>query len=677
MLVDDDPFLWLEDVEGAEALSWVQSRNAETFNELSAHPSFESFKERALNILTAEDRPAFGSYDGCHVYNTWQDKTNIRGLFRRASLSSYKSDNPDWNILLDVDQLAKDEGENWILHDFHILKPDRSRALVSLSRGGKDAVVVREFDLAKKSFVDDGFYLDEAKSRCAWLNRDTVLIGSDFGPNSQTEPGYPRTVRIWRRGEKLEAAPTLLEGDATDMLVEPAVYVRAGRTDAFIIRHVSFFELEIYRLNSNCEASLIPLPRKIHPFGVFKGRFLLRLNEDWTPEGGETLTAGSLIALDLDRFDQFGDLLAESVYVPNTDTFVTGVAASDRAIYVSVLDNIAVRLFALRPLKDAFTLSEIKFGTRGVVSINSANAENDTVFISYQDYLTPRSQFCVESGVVEAVPMKAARQRFNSEDFICEQIWTTSKDGTKVPYSLLRHKEIAFDGRTPTLQYGYGGFEVALLPGYVSPLTMQWLEQGGAYVVANIRGGGEFGKEWHEKARKRNRQRAFDDFAAVSEDLIARGVTSPEHLGIQGGSNGGLLMGVMLTQRPDLYKAIVCQVPLLDMRRFHKLLAGASWMAEYGDPDDPEDWSYIGAYSPYQNLARDASYPLTFFATSTRDDRVHPGHARKMAAKMSDMGHATFYFENAEGGHAGVANYEQQAVISAMALVYLLKQLAE
>ena len=675
MLDPNDKYQWLENIDAADALAWVNSCNAATSSELSADSRFSAFQARSFELLSADDRAAFGSFDGEYVYNFWQDKQNARGIFRRTTLESYKSKSTDWDVILDVDALAAEEDENWIFQECVFLTPCRSRALLMLSRGGKDASVIREFDVESRSFVNDGFCVEEAKHNVAWLGKDMVLIGSDFGPDSLTDSGYPRSVRLWLRGQKPEAAATLFEGERSDMSTAGLVLRHGEHRYAFVDRKPTIFETELHVLDDELRPLCLPLPHRIQVFGLFEQQLILRLDASFLSGDGESHAAGSLIGFDLDQFRQTGEVVVESLFEPDAGTSIAACTVSKRRIYVSILDNVSSCLIELVPDAGAMRSTEIDFHGRGSISIASSNSRNDVVFVSYTDFLTPPSQYCIMDGVLEPQPMLSAPAQFNADDYEFDQYWATSRDGTKVPYYLIHKRGLVFSGDTPTLQFGYGGFEISLLPAYISPLAIQWLQEGSAYVIANIRGGGEFGKSWHESAQKKNKQRSYDDFIAVSEDLIERGVSNPENLGIMGGSNGGLLMGAMLTQRPDLYGAIVCQVPLLDMRRYHRLLAGASWMAEYGDPDNPEEWSYISEYSPYQNLSAGTEYPKTFFTTSTKDDRVHPGHARKMVAKMNEQGHETLYFENIEGGHGGAANFQQAADIYAMVLVYLQQQI--
>ncbi len=668
-----DPYLWLEEIESERALAWVGKRNANSLAALESDPRFEGFKKRNLEVLTADDRIPYGRYNGRHVYNFWQDEEHVRGILRRTSLSSYRRENPSWETVLDLDELAAQEGENWVYKGMISLAPRHERAMLHLSRGGKDATVEREFDLEKKEFIPTGFRLPEAKSDLDFISQNQLLVGTDFGPGSLTKSGYPRTLRIWERGTDFKAAHQLFEGNPNDVGVFPYVSIRDGRTDVFVVQAVGFFESKILWLAPEKRLLELPFPTHIEFVGAFHGYGLARLDKEWRSPAGVTHKQGSLLAVDLDRLAA-GDVRVQSVYAPPAGTFVEDVAFARDRIYVKVLSNVNNHLLTINgPGSDP---AKVDLPAGGSISAPIASGDSDLVFVTFENFLIPPKLYVIRQGSVQGEAIKSTPARFDYSPYELSRGSAKSKDGTMVPYFLIAAKDMPRNGRTPVLQYGYGGFRIALTPGLLGPVSSQWLESGGAYVLANIRGGGEFGSAWHQAALQENRQRAYDDFIAVAEDLIATRVTNPRHLGIMGGSNGGLLMGVMLTQRPDLFSAIVCQVPLLDMLRYHKLPPGASWIAEYGDPEIPEERAYIARYSPYQNLRRDASYPRIFFMTSTKDDRVHPGHARKMAARMEEMGHPFLYYENTEGGHGGVANQRQRARVGALQLVYLLRMLS-
>jgi prolyl oligopeptidase len=667
-----DPYLWLEDVTGERSLSWVKEQNAGSKSELEASPDFQPIRQRLLTILDSKEKIPYAAKHGAYYYNFWRDEKNIRGLWRRTTLEEFKKPSPAWETVLDLDELSSAEKENWVWKGYDVLYPTYDRALLFLSRGGADARVVREFDIKEKKFITDGFYLPEAKSDVAWRNRDTLYVGTDFGSNTLTHSGYPRTIKEWKRGTPLAEASFVFEGKPEDVAVRPSVVHDHGRTYEFVGRGVTFFtSLEYVRRGKDWVKIDKPNDALL---STFTDHILLHLRSDWTV-GGKTYPAGALLAANFDSYLK-GNRELQTLFEPGERKSLVGQSETRNYLILNELDNVKNRLYVLKPEKDKWSREPLEAPSFGSVSASGIDPdESDDYFLNVSDFLTPFSLSLGTIGKTPCEKLKSLPAFFNTNGLEISQHEATSKDGTKVPYFQVSRKTTQLNGSNPTLLYGYGGFEIPMLPAYNASVGSAWLERGGVYVLANIRGGGEFGPKWHEAARKQNRQRAYDDFIAVAEDLIARKVTSPKHLGIQGGSNGGLLMGVMLTQRPDLFKAIVCQVPLLDMHRYNHLLAGASWMDEYGDPDKPEDWAYISKYSPYQNVSKDKKYSRVLFTTSTRDDRVHPSHARKMVARMKEQGHDVLYYENVEGGHGGAANNQQQAYMSALAYTFLLKEL--
>lgn len=669
----DDPYLWLEEVAGEKPLDWVRQQNAVSTKELEAHPEFSEIRKRLLSIMDSKERIPFVAKHGDHFYNFWRDEKNPRGLWRRTSLKEYKKSQPNWEVVLDLDQLAKEEKENWVWKSANVLEPGYDRALVALSRGGADATVVREFDLKKKQFIANGFQLPEAKSRVDWRNRNTLYVGTDFGPGSMTKSGYPRIVKEWKRGTPLSSARTVFEGSADDVSVVGVSVLDHGRTYDFIERGTTFFTDETFIRRADEWVKIEkPNDAEISTFGEY---LLLKLRSDWTVNG-KTYAGGSLLAANLEDYLD-GKRAVTPLFEPTPRTSLESISATKNFLILTELDNVKSRPYLLRHSRGKWTRTPMDVPAFGDVSVSGIDADDsDEYFMVIEDFLTPSTLYYGVAGKEKREKLKSLPAFFNAEGLEIQQFETTSRDGTRVPYFQVSRKVMKLDGANPTLLYGYGGFNISMTPGYAPTIGAGWLERGGVYVLANIRGGGEFGPKWHYAARKENRQRAYDDFIAVAEDLVKRKVTSPKHLGIQGGSNGGLLMGAMLTQRPDLFGAVVCQVPLLDMKRFNRLLAGASWMDEYGDPDKPEQWAYIQKYSPYQNVRKDQKYPRVLFTTSTRDDRVHPGHARKMVARMKEQGHDVLYYENIEGGHGGAANNEQAAYMRALAYTFLLKQLS-
>ncbi|SNT67917.1 prolyl oligopeptidase [Amphiplicatus metriothermophilus] len=665
----EDPFLWLEEIDGARALDWVRAQNARSLAELEGDARFEAFHRAALEIFTSEERIPAPGLVGETVRNFWQDGAHVRGIWREASLESYLAGAPDWRLILDIDALAEAEGENWVYKGADCLAPAHDRCIVNLSRGGADAAARREFLVSEGTFVENGFSFAESKGTTAWVDEDALLVGVDFGEGTMTTSGYPRTTRLVRRGEDPASARVVFEGAKTDVGVWPYAIVRGGKTWLFVTRALTFFESEHYLLDDAFEEKKLPLPAKSNIQGVLDGFIVASIQEDWA-FAGRRFRAGDIVAIDP------AGTKAELVFSPNEHQAVGGVAASESALFVQLLDNIVGKVKKIERRGGKWRARDVALPGEGDVSLGSVNAHGDDLFLYFDSPTVPQTLFYV-SAAGERARVKQNPAFFDAAGVVMRQHEATSKNGTKVPYFVIGREDVMEAGNAPTIQYGYGGFEVPVTPGYSGTIGKLWYERGGLYVIANIRGGGEFGPRWHQAALKENRQRAFDDFFAVSEDLIARGLTSPQKLGAYGGSNGGLLMGVALTQRPDLYGAIAIGVPLLDMLRFHKLLAGASWMGEYGNPDIAEERAYIEKYSPYQNLRPDAAYPRVFFFTSTRDDRVHPGHARKMAAKMAAMGHDFLYYENIEGGHGAAANQKQAAYRTALQYVYFARQLMD
>ncbi|WP_417449283.1 prolyl oligopeptidase family serine peptidase [Kordiimonas sp.] len=679
---DEDPYLWLEEVEGEKALEWVKERNEHSLGILKEDPRFDDLMERSLKDYNAQDKIAYGRLLGGAVHNFWQDENSVRGLWRRASLKSYKAGEPKWVTLLDVDALAEKENENWVYKARECLAPDFGRCLVSLSRGGGDAVVVREFDAVTKQFVSGGFETDEAKQGVVWIDADTVLIGTDFGAGTMTDSGYANQVKAWKRNEPLAVAKLMHEGDTSDVGSFPFASHRPDGNYVGVVRAPDFFTEVIYVLDGEEKAwdqkemRRLDLPEAISFKGFFSDMVIVQLRKDWEL-GAKTVAAGTLVSLKVaDALAGRAALSVSEIFVPTERSSIDEVQIGKDRIFLSVLDEVTGQLVAAKPGPNGWTTSNVGMPENGALNVVSADEWTDTAFVNFESFLQPDTLYTVERGG-QPEQIASLPARFDASNMVTEQKFATSRDGTKVPYFVIRHKDVEMDGTTPTILYGYGGFEIALAPTYLSGPGKLWLEEGGAYVIANIRGGGEFGPKWHQAALKENRQRAYDDFIAVGEDLIETGFTTPRHLGIRGGSNGGLLMGVMTTQRPDLWNAVICAVPLLDMMRFNKLLAGASWMGEYGNPDVPEERDYILKYSPYQNLDADKQYPEVFFYTSTKDDRVHPGHARKMAAKMLGMDKPVLYYENIEGGHSAAANLKQRAYTDALQVVYALRQLKD
>ncbi|WP_434633632.1 prolyl oligopeptidase family serine peptidase [Chromobacterium sp. CV08] len=668
----DDPYLWLEDVQGKDALQWVHRQNALTVKEADGWKSFPQLKRDILAILDSGARiPAIEKIGG-RYYNFWRDAEHPRGLWRSTTLDEYRKAKPAWETVLDLDKLARDEKENWVWQGADCVKPRQDRCLVRLSRGGGDAAVVREFDLPARRFVEGGFTVPEAKSEVHWKDRDALYVATDFGTGSLTASGYPRIVKEWKRGQPLAEASTLLEGKPSDISVSAGRIDSAGHRYDLITQGSSFFSNDVYLLQGG---KWQKLDKPGHAEVSFHGPWLLlKPRQDWQV-GGHDWKAGSLLAVKLDDYLQ-GKRDFAPLFQPTASTSLADSADTRDALILTVLDNVKSRLVEWKVVDGKWQSRPVAapgYGSIGVSAIDSDDS-ND-YFFTFTDFLTPTSLSLAHAGSDAREPLKQQPAFFDAKPYRIQQFFARSDDGTRVPYFVVARKNLKLDGKNPTLLYGYGGFEVSMTPYYSGALGKAWLDRGGVYVLGNIRGGGEYGPAWHEAALKHNRQKAYDDFSSIAKDLGRRGIADARHLGIKGGSNGGLLMGVMLTKYPQLFHAIVCQVPLLDMRRFNKLLAGASWMDEYGNPDQPEDWAYIKRYSPYQNIRPGTRYPATLFVTSTLDDRVHPGHARKMYAAMKAIDADVRYYERTEGGHGAAANHEEEARIAAMEYAFLWRQL--
>jgi len=671
-----DPYLWLEEVQGEKALAWVRERNALSTSKLQASPVFSDNRAKVLGVLNNRDQIPGVTRRGEHLYNFWRDAQNPRGLWRRTTLAEYRKAQPQWDVLLDLDALGKAEGENWVWAGSNCLAPDYKHCLISLSRGGADAKVVREFDLAKREFVKDGFFLPEAKSQFDWVDINTLYVGTDFGPGSMTQSGYARVIKLWKRGTPLADAAQVFEGKDSDV----SAFVNVDKTPGFeritVGRSTDFYNTEISLL-VNGQWVKINKPSDATLSWQREWAFLL-LKSDLKVDS-TTFKSGSLLAIKFDALMK-GESNYQVLFEPSATRSLARSGPSTTRDYVllNILDNVAGRIEELQYINGKWQRREVKAPSPGTLSASGLHdpfVKEDSLanhyIMSYLDFLTPAALYLGQAGQDHRELLKSNPSFFDNSGMRTEQRFATSKDGTKVPYFVVYPKNAKTDGSNPTVLYGYGGFQSSMAPFYSGGWGTTWYERGGVFVIANIRGGGEFGPAWHQSAIKENKQKSYDDFAAVAEDLIKLGITKPQHLGIMGGSNGGLLVGAVMLQRPELFGAVVCSVPLLDMQRYHKLLAGNSWMAEYGNPDKPEEWAYISQYSPYQNVKTGVKYPKVLFATSTRDDRVHPGHARKMAARMMAQGHDVLYYENIEGGHGGAANNEQRANLVALENTFL------
>ncbi|MEE1815787.1 prolyl oligopeptidase family serine peptidase [Streptomyces sp. SP18ES09] len=663
--------MWLEDVSGEAALTWVAERNAETAEALAADAGFAPLKARVREVLDASDRIPYTVRRGAFLYNFWRDADHVRGVWRRTTLEQYRKDAPEWEVLLDVDALAAAEDEKWVWDGARVRRPAHDRALVRLSRDGGDAVVVREFDLTTGEFVAGGFEVAEAKTRIGWIDADTVFVGTDTGPGSLTDSGYPRTVRRWHRGTPVEESELVYEAADTDVSAWGYRDDTPGFERDFVGRSLDFFRSETHLLRPDGTTVRVDVPEDAL-VDVHRGHLLVTLKSDWLGQ-----PTGSLLAFDFEAF-LAGDRTAEALFTPDERTALAGHSWTRHHLILETMRDVSTHIEVLTPGRDgAGWTRKPLVGVPPLSAVGVVDTDpdvSDEYFLDVSGFLQPSSLHRGQVGGDTEV-LKQAPERFDTTGLTVRQHFATSEDGTRVPYFVIG-PDHAVTGPGPTLLYGYGGFEVSLTPYYGAVTGRAWLEGGGTHVIANIRGGGEYGPDWHQAALGADRPRAFEDFAAVARDLVARGITTPDRLGASGGSNGGLLMGAMLTRHPELFGAIVAQVPLLDMTRFHKLLAGASWIAEYGDPDDEADLAHLRALSPYHRIEADRAYPPVLLMTSTRDDRVHPGHARKTAARLREYGHRVLFHENTGGGHAGAGDNEQAAHNSALVHTFLRKHLA-
>ena len=670
---DEDPYLWLEEVSGERAMKWVTDQNARSRPEIEKDRGFHPLLNRFTEIATSRSRIPAVAKLGPHLYNYWQDAANPRGLWRRTTLEEYRKAEPRWETVLDLDRLSADEKEQWAWKGATCLFPKYERCLVSISRGGSDAVEIREFDLARKAFVAGGFRLPQSKGGVAWIDEDAIYVSRDFGPGTLTKSGYPRQVKRLARGQALADAAPLFEVSEDDIGAWPSVthekdgrvemvtrVISTRRNEAFVVRDGKLVKLE---LPDTVDAS------------VTAGWLYVRLREDWQPAGA-AYAAGSLLALPLEKF-LGGDRGFDVLFAPGPRVSLEAFVPLRSMVLLDLLDNVSSRLVEARRGEDGkWTKRDVD--APKLSNLNAAafdRRESDDYFLFVTGFTTPTTLHLAKGGTDAREKLKSLPDFFDASNLAVTQHEATSKDGTKIPYFQVMRKDAKADGKNPTILYGYGGFEVSQVPTYSGFVGNGWLAKGGVWVLSNLRGGGEFGPAWNRVARREGRQKTHDDYAAVAEDLIRRKVTSPAKLGILGGSQGGLLVSATMLQRPELFGAVVATVPLMDMKRYHKLLAGHSWMGEYGDPDKPEDWAFISKYSPYQNVLRGRAYPKMLITTSTRDDRVHPGHARKMAARMQQFGYDTTYFEYTEGGHGSGTTPAQTAYTWAFIYTFFAKSL--
>ncbi len=676
----DDPYLWLEDPFGQRVMDWVNTHNAKAQAVLETDPRYQAYYNEALDIAQAKDRIPFGRFIGGDVYNFWQDGDHVRGIFRRTSIADYEHGAPAWQTVLDLDALAATEKANWVFKGANCARPAERRCLIDLSDGGEDAVTVREFDLPSGKFVTDGFVLPKGKQRMDWEDENTLLVSREWNPGELGRTGYPYIVKRLKRGQPLSAAVEVFRGDPNDGGYGVTPYVlrdTQNHTLSVIVRPLDTFRTETYILGPG-GAQRVAMPAKADLSEMIDGRVIIQTREDWNP-AGTSFPAGSLLAVDLAQLKADpGHLKPILVYTPGPREALEGATSSKGVLLVSILDNVRGRTLLFTPGRNgSWHRSQLPLPDNSTVGVVDASRTSDQAFVSVTSFLTPPSLWLADAATGQAREIKAQPPKFDASNLVAEQHEAVSSDGTKIPYFLVHRRDMKLDGNNPTLLYAYGGFEVSQTPTYSAGLGKLWLEHGGVYALANIRGGGEFGPKWHEAGLNVHRQIVYDDFAAVGKDLIASHVTSPRRLGIRGGSNGGLLMGVEFTQHPELWHAVDIEVPLLDMMRISKIAAGASWEGEYGSVTDPAVRAFWEKTSPYQNLKRGVAYPTPFIFTTTKDDRVGPQHARKFAARMEEFGLPFLYYENTEGGHAAGANLRQAAHTQALEMIYLTRMLMD
>jgi prolyl oligopeptidase len=674
--MNQDPYIWLEDVYSPKAAAWVAPQSKETFDTLSKDPQYKTLSSEIRKIALSKDRIPYPSIRNGHYINFWQDDHHVRGIIRQTTETEYAKKHPHWDTVLDIDALNKKEGKSWVFAGEQCLPPEYHRCLLQLSDGGKDKKILREFDFAARKFVEGGFTLPESKFDISWVDHDTVLVATDFGPGTLTKSGYPRQVKIWKRGTPLENAELIFSGKEDDVSSGGFTSFRPESKNIFIQNEIGFFEAQNYLYIPGQKLKKIPFPTTAIGLGDFQGMVLAKLRDPWKTSKA-TFTSGSVVSLPLSEIENpdFQSSL-ELVYAPDDRSTLDSVGMAKSFLYLGILKNVRSQpSIASYTKAGGWKISPVKLPSDGKIDNNFIDSFTDEVLVTYQNFATPPTLYKLDLSSSKSKILKTLPSQYAGKDVEIEQLESTSLDGTKIPYFLVHKKGMKLDGKNPTLLYAYGGFEISQTPSYLASPGKVWIEKGGVFALANIRGGGEFGPKWHIAALKENRQRAYEDFISVSEDLISRKITSPRHLGIKGGSNGGLLVGAVSVQRPDLYRAVICESALLDMIRYTKLPPGASWIAEYGDPEDPKMAAVISKYSPYQNIKKGVKYPKIFFYISTADDRVQPGHTRKMVARLKEYGNDVVFYENTEGGHGGAADIEQGIKKSALEYTYLHEEL--
>ncbi|WP_375204081.1 prolyl oligopeptidase family serine peptidase [Hyphococcus sp.] len=677
LYAQDDPYLWLEEIEGEKALAWVENENEKTLSDMTADPLYPVLYEEALEILTNEERIPYGFIYQDYYYHFDQNAENVRGVMRRTPVAALAEQNPQWVEVFNLDEIAESEKKNWVYQSFNCTAPDYDRCMLEIADGGGDTSTFREFSISSGDFVEDGFVVPEAKSFADWEDKDTLLVATDWGADSLTNAGYPRIVKRWRRGTPLSSAETVYAGDITDTLVAGGVYEISNRNVMFAVRYLKDWnQTEYYFQTEGGEVRKLPLPLQTNVYGALENELIITVLEDWQ-SGNGLIPAGSLAAFDP------ATSRAQIIFTPSANQAIDSVEVLKSSIVIELLDDVSGKALRIQKQGDDWAQQAIPLPPNGVIVLAAASDKSDALFISYESITQPNTLYyaAADNTVAEVMSLPTL---YDSTDIVVEQRFAESSDGERIPYYIAGKSEVLAAGDAPTVQYGYGGFLNSITPLYYEdPARPQhgalagkmWMSRGGVLVLANIRGGGEYGPRWHQAALRENRQLSFDDYIAVAEDLIDSGVTTSDKLGALGRSNGGLLLGAVLTQRPALFGALDIGVPLFDMLRYTQLGAGASWVGEYGDPAIAEQREYIAEYSPYQNLKSDQPYPKVLFYTSTKDDRVHPGHARKAAARLTELGYDYYYYENMDGGHSGTSTPQQLAMRTALEYLYFIRML--
>ena len=673
-----DPYIWLE-TDSPRTMAWVKAENAKTAAVLEKDPRFEGYYNEALRLAEAEDRIPMPGFLGGEIMNFWRDADHVRGIWRTTTLADYGNPMPAWATVLDLDAVANDEKANWVWRGANCAEPAERLCLLNLSDGGEDAVTVREFDVADKTFVDGGFSLPHGKQDIAWEDPDTLLVAREWAPGDLTTSGYAYIIKRLKRGQPLDQAAEIYRGSPKDVAASPmTLHDGDGHQAVLIVRSPSFFESDYFLVTPKGNEKLA-LPPKSSIEGLVSGQLIVSLQEDWSPEPDSHFGLGTLLAIDLAAATADPEHLKPTViYTPGArDSFQSASATRD-ALVITTLDNVRGRAYVYRRQSDGtWSKQRLALPDNDAIDIVSADLHGDSAFLRVAGFLQPSSLWLADTKAGTVNMVKSLPAKFDASNLTVDQFEATSKDGTKIPYFVVHKKDMKLDGSNPTVLYAYGGFQVSVTPSYSATLGKLWLEKGGVYAVANIRGGGEFGPAWHDAALKTHRQRAFDDFAAVARDMMTRGITSPRRLGIEGGSNGGLLMGVEFTQHPEMWRAVDIQVPLLDMLRYEKIDAGASWVGEYGSVSNPKERAFLASISPYANIKRGVDYPQPLVWTTSKDDRVGPQHARKFAARLAEYGIPYYFYEVSEGGHGSGANLKEGAHTTALQMIYFTRKLMD